>query len=83
VFVIPTEVRTSLLMTGHYLTILAGFALRFPARRQEIKVLPVELSLDRVQVGIVTLKNRTLSPVVRLFIDAAREVAKPPATGKR
>jgi hypothetical protein len=27
-------------------------------------------------VGIVTLKNRTLSPVVQLFIDSAREVAK-------
>jgi DNA-binding transcriptional LysR family regulator len=83
VFVIPTEVRMNLLMTGHYLTILASFALRFPARRSEIKVLPVELPLNRVQVGIVTLKNRTLSPVVRLFIDAAHEVAKPLAKGKR
>jgi len=27
--------------------------------------------------GIVTLKNRTLSPVARLFIQHAREVAKP------
>jgi hypothetical protein len=27
--------------------------------------------------GIVTLKNRTLSPVAQLFIDCAREVAKP------
>ena len=49
VFILSTEVRINLLMTGHYLTILAGFALRFPARRSEIKVLPVELPLDRVQ----------------------------------
>ena len=83
VFVVPTEVRINLLMRGNYLTILADFALRFPARRSEIKVLPVELPLDRVQVGIVTLKNRTLSPVVRLFIDAAHEVAKPLAKRKR
>jgi DNA-binding transcriptional LysR family regulator len=83
VFVIPTEVRINLLMTGHYLTILAGFALRFPTRRSEIKVLPVELPIDRVPVGIVTLKNRTLSPVVRLFIDAAHDVAKPLANRKR
>lgn len=82
VFALPTEVRTSLLMTGHYLTILAGFALRFPARRREIKVLPIDLPLDRVKVGIVTLKNRTLSPVVQIFIDAAHEVAKPRAKGK-
>jgi DNA-binding transcriptional LysR family regulator len=81
VFAIPTEVRTSLLMTGHYLTILPRFALRFPARRQEIKVLPVELQNDRLKVGIVTLKNRTLSPVVRLFIDVVHEVAE--AAGKR
>jgi DNA-binding transcriptional LysR family regulator len=70
-------------MTGHYLTILAGFALRFPTRHREIKVLPVELPLDRVKVGVVTLKNRTLSPLVRLFIDAAHEVAKPRAKGRR
>jgi hypothetical protein len=25
----------------------------------------------------MTLKNRTLTPVVKLFIDCAREVAKP------
>jgi hypothetical protein len=31
----------------------------------------------RGPVEIVTLKNRTLSPVARLFIDGAREVAKP------
>jgi DNA-binding transcriptional LysR family regulator len=83
VFVLPTEVRINLLKTGRYLTILADFALRFPARRSEIKVLPVELPLARVPVGIVTLKNRTLSPVARLFIDAAHEVAKPLGKGKR
>jgi hypothetical protein len=33
--------------------------------------------------GIVTLKNRTLSPVAQLFIDCAREVAKPLAKTKR
>jgi hypothetical protein len=28
----------------------------------------------------MTLKNRTLAPVVKLFIDCAREVVKPLAT---
>jgi hypothetical protein len=32
--------------------------------------------------GIVTLKNRTLSPVAQVFIDCAREVAKPLAKRK-
>jgi hypothetical protein len=33
-------------------------------------------------VGIVTLKNRTLNPVARLFIEHAGEVAKPLAKRK-
>jgi hypothetical protein len=28
-------------------------------------------------VGVMTLKKRTLSPVVKLFIDFTRQVAKP------
>jgi hypothetical protein len=47
----------------------------FP-RRSDIKVLPVELPMVRVPNGIVTLKNRTLSPAAQLIIDTAREVAK-------
>ena len=81
-FTIPAEVRISLLATGRFLTIFSASALRFPTRRPEIKVLPVELPIARVPIGIVTLKNRTLSPVARLFIEHAREVAKPLAKGK-
>jgi hypothetical protein len=33
-------------------------------------------------VGIVTLKNRTLTPVARLLVDCACEVAEPMAMGK-
>ena len=77
------EVRLSLLATGRFLTILPASALRFPTRRSEIKVLPVELPGARVPNEIVTLKNRTLSPVAQLFIDCAREVAKPLTKRKR
>jgi hypothetical protein len=55
--------------------------LRFPAKHPDIKALSVEFPLLPVPVGIVTLKNRTLNPVARLFIDTAREFAKP--LGKR
>jgi DNA-binding transcriptional LysR family regulator len=77
VFTGPAEVRISLLATGRFLTIFSTSALRFSTRRVELKVLPVELPLARVPVGIVILKDRTLSPVAQLFIDNAREVAKP------
>lgn len=71
------HVRMSLLATGRFLTILPASTLRFPPHRSELRVLPVELPMARVPNGIVTLKNRTLNPVARLFIDTAHEVAKP------
>jgi DNA-binding transcriptional LysR family regulator len=77
VVAVPPEVRISLLMTGHYLTIFPASALRFPAKRPGLRVLPVELPMARVPNGIITLKNRTLSPVAQLFADGARKVAKP------
>jgi DNA-binding transcriptional LysR family regulator len=76
VFTILPAVRIGLLATGRFLTIFPASVLRFPVKRPELKVLPVELPIARPPVGIVTLRNRTLSPVAQLFIDNAREVAK-------
>ena len=76
------EARISLLATGRFLSILPASLLRFPTKRSEIKVLPIELPMARVSNGIVTLKKRTLSPVAKLFIEHAREVAKPLAKRK-
>jgi DNA-binding transcriptional LysR family regulator len=77
------EVRISLLATGRFVTIFPASVLRFPTMRSEIKVLPVELQMAHVQNVIVTLKNRALSPVAQLFIDCARQVAKPLSRRKR
>ncbi len=77
-----SEVRTSLLATGRYVAIFPASALRFTTRRSEIKVLPVKLPMARLPNGIVTLKNRALGPVVQLFIDCAREIARPLAKRK-
>jgi DNA-binding transcriptional LysR family regulator len=75
---ITPEVRISLLATGRFLTISPTSILRFSAKRAAVKVLPVAFPMSRVSLGVVTLKSRTLSPVARLFIDRARNVAKPP-----
>jgi DNA-binding transcriptional LysR family regulator len=77
VFTDFAEPRISLLTAGRFLTISPASILKFPSRRPDLKVLPVELPKARVPVGIVTVKNRTLSPVAKLFIEHAREVAKP------
>jgi DNA-binding transcriptional LysR family regulator len=76
------EVRLSLLGTGRFLSIFPTSSLRFPTPHPALKVLPVELPVARVPNGIITLKNRALSPVAQLFIEHAREVAKPLAKRK-
>lgn len=77
VFTISPDARIGLVATGRFLSILPVSHLRLPRRRAEIKVLPVKLSVDRIPFGIVTLKNRTLSPAAQLFIEHARQVARP------
>jgi DNA-binding transcriptional LysR family regulator len=77
VFSDSPHVRMSLLATGRYLSIFPVSALRFPTPRPDVRVLPVDLPLIRVPVGIVTLTNRAPSPVAQLFIEHAREVARP------
>lgn len=47
------------------------------ARLQSLIELPVDLPARPWPVAMVTLKGRTLSPVVERFIACAREVAKP------
>ena len=76
------QVRMSLLAAGRFLTILQASALRFPNLQPEIKVLSIEPPMGNMQIGIITLKNRTISPVAQLFIDCARELAKPLAKNK-
>jgi DNA-binding transcriptional LysR family regulator len=75
--VVAFAYEVSLLATNRYLTILPESVLRFPATHPLIKKVPVELPLRPMPIGIVTLKNRTLSPAAQLFIDCAHEVSKP------
>jgi DNA-binding transcriptional LysR family regulator len=66
------QVRMSLLATGRFLTILLYSALRLPGPK--LKALPIALP-TRSSNGIVTLKDRTLNPVAKLFVDTARQLA--------
>ena len=77
VFTVPADVRISLLETGRFLSIFSTSRLKFPTKQTHFKVLPVALPLPPVPIGILTLKSRTLNPVTQLFVEHAREVAKP------
>jgi DNA-binding transcriptional LysR family regulator len=76
VFTSTTPLRNALLASGRFLSIVQGSVAKFGAKTSGLKVLPVDLPTTRRSIGVVTLKNRTLSPVAQLFIDAAHAVAK-------
>ena len=71
------QLQTALIATGRFLSFLPGSFLRFSGKRLGLKALPIELPVPPRPVGVVTLKNRTLSPLAQLFIDCARNLSKP------
>ena len=70
------HVRMQLLATGKFLTIMHGSTLRYYAKPWSLKPLQVDLAIPPVPIALLTLRNRTLSPVVRLFVEHARAVSK-------
>jgi DNA-binding transcriptional LysR family regulator len=67
----------SLLANEPFLAIFPGAVLRLGAHIPPIKVLPIKIPSPPWPVGIMSLKNRTQSPVAKLFTDCARDVARP------
>jgi DNA-binding transcriptional LysR family regulator len=63
-------------VTGGTLSFASTTRLRLSGKSSVLKAVPVDLRIPYGSVGIVTLKNRTISPVAQLFIERARELAK-------
>lgn len=70
------QMHCSLAANGRYLAMLPQSLLRF-GQFNSLRVLPVDLDAKMIPVGITALRNRTISPIVQLFIEFAHEVAKP------
>ena len=70
------NLRNRLLATGRFLTMLPGYSVKFRDRYPPLKALPVKLPDSRAAVAVVTLRNRTLSPVAQLFIETMRTIAR-------
>lgn len=70
------DLRAKLSSRGRFVTAVPQSVLRYGDDRGALQELPVDVSLPLWPVAILTLKNRSLSPVVGRFIDCAREVAK-------
>jgi hypothetical protein len=70
------HLRCHLVANAGFVTIMPGSMFRFNADRWGLKALPIDLGIRSRNVSIITLKYRTLSPVVELFIEHARVVSK-------
>jgi DNA-binding transcriptional LysR family regulator len=66
------HLRASLLMNGSSLTAFPNSAVKFGHSQYRLKVLPVDLVDDPWPMGIVSLKNRSLSPIAQAFIEHLR-----------
>src|SRR4051812_39113313 len=71
-------VITHFLADGRFITSMPRSVAYFCS----LKVLPVDLPVRSWPVNIVTLKNRTLSPVVERFIECARDFTRPMREGR-
>jgi DNA-binding transcriptional LysR family regulator len=74
--------KDDLLATGRFLTVLPSFMLKIPGRYPRLKALPVELPNPQMPIGIVTLKDRMLTPLAQLFIENIRAITRPLARAR-
>lgn len=70
------QMHVSLVQTGRYLGVLPASFLGFSNARGTMKELPVKLQGRPPPVGYAMLKDRTGSPMTKLFIDALRATAR-------
>jgi DNA-binding transcriptional LysR family regulator len=68
------HVRNRLLTSGDFLTVVPASVFHFTREHFPLKALPIALSIPPRPVAAVTLKNRTLPPLVKRFMEATREV---------
>jgi DNA-binding transcriptional LysR family regulator len=80
---ISVHLRASMVATGRFITTFPRSVLALHAERFALNMLPIDLPNANWPVKIATLRNRSLSVVVKRFIACAREIAISPAGGKR
>jgi DNA-binding transcriptional LysR family regulator len=71
------HLQANLLARNEFVTVIARSVLNFYRQRFVLKQLPIKLPAPPWPVAIVTLKDRTLSPVAGRFIECARKAMAP------
>jgi len=70
------HLRVNLLAAGPYISVLPLSMMRLYGSQLPLKSLPIKLPEREWPVSLVTLKDRTLNPVARIFIEHLRKAAK-------
>jgi DNA-binding transcriptional LysR family regulator len=76
------HLRSSLAASGRFITTFPKSVAYISGERFSLKVLPLKLPTRPWPVAIITLKNRTLSPVVGRFIEHVRDFTRPMRGGR-
>jgi DNA-binding transcriptional LysR family regulator len=71
----------AMVRTGRFLAVASTSTVQLSGRRLGLRPLPIKFAIQPGPIGIVTLRNRTISPVAQRFIDCAREFVKSLAKG--
>jgi len=66
------QLRASMVATGEHITVFPRSMMQLFAEQMMLKVLPITLPTREWPVALVTLRDRTLSPVTKLFIEHVR-----------
>jgi DNA-binding transcriptional LysR family regulator len=72
----------AMVRTGRFLAVAPTSTVQLSGRRLGLKPLPIKFSIQPGPIGIVTLKNRTISPVAQRFIDCARDFVRSLSKGR-
>jgi len=70
------QVRAHLLAGGHFVSAMPKSMLRLNPECSGLKALPIKLPGTKFPVAIVTLKGRTLTAAVELFVESLRSYVK-------
>jgi DNA-binding transcriptional LysR family regulator len=75
VLTVSLQLYMRLIETGRWLGLVPASVMRFGSQGMRLKVLPVKTISPPAPVGLITVKDRTLTPLAERFIECTRKVA--------
>jgi DNA-binding transcriptional LysR family regulator len=67
------QLTTTLIATGRFFGFVPRSVARASAAQSQLRILPLRIPDHQIAVDVITIRNRTLSPLAGRFIDCARE----------